>query len=237
VLKRPKLSDILFTELRGQIESGILSARERLPSEFQLSHQFGVSRPIVREALKQLRDHGFVTSRRGAGTFVGESVGAGTIAATEPSVELSPAIQSIADMRRIFEFRDALESEVAWAAAQYRTVEHLAKIEEALVALEDEISRGTVGGKQDSEFHAAIARATQNQFFEAALSAVRPHLDFVIDLARSLALQHSQQHVKMVHQEHAAIFFAIRDGDADGARRAMQTHIRNARHRMFEGIK
>jgi len=68
----PRLS--LFEALADQIEerilAGQLEAGAKLPSEDALARQFGVSRPVVREALAQLRERGLVETVSGSGTFV-----------------------------------------------------------------------------------------------------------------------------------------------------------------------
>lgn len=214
----------------GRIQRGQFPGDGKLPSEKELSQSFGVSRPIVREALRRLREEGLIQSRQGAGSFV--------VGAEQPPRPVNGAqgIQTISDVRRIYQFRIALEGEVAYAAALNRNEALLAAVKKELDAIDQAIRTGKIGVQQDSDFHTAIARATQNQYFEAALAAVRPHLDYVIDLARSFSVLHSAGHLAMVQREHAAVYEAIRDGDAVKAREAMQAHIRNAQERVFDGI-
>ncbi|WP_343718104.1 FadR/GntR family transcriptional regulator [Inquilinus sp.] len=230
--QRPRLSDILYGDMLGRIRHGQFPGDGKLPSEKELSQSFGVSRPIVREALRRLREEGLIQSRQGAGSFV---VGAAEPQPARPA-NGGQGIQTISDVRRIYEFRIALEGEVAYAAALNRNEALLAAVKKELDAIDQAIQTGKIGVQQDSDFHTAIARATQNQYFEAALAAVRPHLDYVIDLARSFSVLHSAGHLAMVQREHAAVYEAIRDGDAIKAREAMQAHIRNAQERVFDGI-
>jgi GntR family transcriptional regulator len=56
--------------LRGDILRGVFRVGAQLPTEEELSERFGVSRHTVREALRQLRSDGLVSSRRGSGTTV-----------------------------------------------------------------------------------------------------------------------------------------------------------------------
>lgn len=56
--------------LRGDILRGAFRVGAQLPTEEELSERFGVSRHTVREALRQLRSDGLVSSRRGSGTTV-----------------------------------------------------------------------------------------------------------------------------------------------------------------------
>jgi GntR family transcriptional regulator, transcriptional repressor for pyruvate dehydrogenase complex len=217
----------------GRIQRGQFAADGKLPSEKELSDHFGVSRPIVREALHRLRTGGLIQSRQGAGSFV-----TGTTAQSErtPPPSANPPMQTISDVRRIYEFRLALEGEIAFAAAVHRTDALIEAIKNELDAIELAIKTGKIGVQQDNDFHAAIAHSTQNQFFEAALAAVRPQLNYVIDLARSFSVLQSAEHLAMVQREHMAVFERVREGDPVKAREAMQTHIRNARERVFDGI-
>jgi DNA-binding GntR family transcriptional regulator len=59
--------------LKDEILKGVYPVGTQLPTEGELSDRFDVSRHTVREALRQLRDDGLVSSRRGAGTTVRRS--------------------------------------------------------------------------------------------------------------------------------------------------------------------
>jgi DNA-binding LacI/PurR family transcriptional regulator len=60
---------VILNDLRAKIESGIIKVGHRLPSEAELSAQWGVSRITSRRALNDLAELGFATRFRGAGTF------------------------------------------------------------------------------------------------------------------------------------------------------------------------
>jgi GntR family transcriptional regulator len=64
-----RLSSSVRDELAGRITSGAIPPGSRLPPEPQLAEDLGVSRATLREALRSLEEDGFVTRRRGAGTF------------------------------------------------------------------------------------------------------------------------------------------------------------------------
>lgn len=217
----------------SRIQRGQFAADGKLPSENDLSQHFGVSRPIVREALRRLRTGGLIESRQGAGSFV---MGPHLAASRPLPGAPRPPVQSISDVRRIYEFRLALEGEIAFSAALHRTDPLVDAIKGALDAIEAAIEANNIGVQQDDEFHQAVARATQNPLFEAALIAVRPQLNYLIDLARSFSAMQSAEHLAMVQREHMAVFEGIRDGDPVRAREAMQAHIRNAQERVFDGI-
>jgi GntR family transcriptional regulator len=60
----------VIDRLKGDIEKGIYKEREKLPSEFDLAKQLGISRATLREALRILEEENVVIRRHGVGTFV-----------------------------------------------------------------------------------------------------------------------------------------------------------------------
>src|SRR5262245_41223895 len=69
-LQRLSLFEALAAEIEEWIVSGELEPGAKLPSEGSLARQFGVSRPVVREALAQLRERDLLETVTGSGTFV-----------------------------------------------------------------------------------------------------------------------------------------------------------------------
>ncbi|TFJ94714.1 GntR family transcriptional regulator [Lentibacillus salicampi] len=60
----------VIDQIKRDIESGKYKTKQKLPSEFQLSRDLGVSRATLREALRILEEENIVTRRHGVGTFV-----------------------------------------------------------------------------------------------------------------------------------------------------------------------
>ena len=59
--------------LRKLVQGNGYAPGDRLPSEIELSHRLGISRPTLREALHQLEEEGAILRKHGVGTFVAES--------------------------------------------------------------------------------------------------------------------------------------------------------------------
>lgn len=239
VESRPRLSSVLYRDILGRIQSGEYASETRLPSEFELSAQFKVSRPIVREALKRLREEGLIHSRQGAGSFVEKLASprrsTDTPAPASSDPDTLPAIRSIEDVQKFYEFRLATEGEAAYWAASYRSEAALSAMEAKLDALQEAIRGNEIGVNQDFDFHMAVASASGNKFFVACLLQLKSNLDFIIDLARSFSISVSSEHLQVVQCEHATIFEAIVRRDSDEAMAAMRTHISNAQRRVFVG--
>lgn len=60
----------VIDRLKEDIEKGIYRENEKLPSEFDLSKELGVSRATLREALRLLEEENIIVRRHGVGTFV-----------------------------------------------------------------------------------------------------------------------------------------------------------------------
>jgi DNA-binding transcriptional regulator YhcF (GntR family) len=67
---RPALQRQIYLGVRDAIPNGIAPPGTRLPSSRGLVHDLGVSRTTAALALEQLRSEGYLSTRRGAGTFV-----------------------------------------------------------------------------------------------------------------------------------------------------------------------
>lgn len=61
---------LVIDEIKRNIENGVYKERQKLPSEFQLSKELGVSRAILKEALRILEENNIIVQRHGVGTFV-----------------------------------------------------------------------------------------------------------------------------------------------------------------------
>src|SRR5215217_9422113 len=69
-LERKTLTEIAQEELRQAIIGGTFQPGSQLPTEAELCDMLGVSRTVVREALRVLENDGLVARRHGVGTFV-----------------------------------------------------------------------------------------------------------------------------------------------------------------------
>jgi DNA-binding FadR family transcriptional regulator len=227
-----RLADRLSERMAALIESGEFPEGARLPAECDLASRFGVSRPVIREALSRLRVAGVVTSRRGSGSYVQRR--AHWVREAPGAVGFAP-FTSLAQLRKCYQFRVSIEGDAAYYAATNRTPDMLAVMRDALDRMEKAVAEGVVGMSPDIEFHFAVARASENEFFEAVLHSMRGPLEFAVNLARSLSLTRPLEHLLLVQAQHVAIYEAIREQDPEAARLAMRTHIQSACQRVFEG--
>jgi len=232
VVPATRLADQLAQRVATLIDRGEFAEGGRLPAESELADRFGVSRPVIREALSRLRVMGMIVSRRGSGSYVQKRTTRPT--ETRATIGFGP-VNSMAEVKKCYEFRMGVEGDAAYYAALNRTPDMLVTMQSALHKMEKAIADGVVGMSADLEFHLAVARASGNEFFEAVMEAMRTPIEFTINLARSLALARPLEHLLTVQAEHVVMFEAIRAGDKEAARNAMRAHIANACSRIFEG--
>jgi len=221
------LADQVYEQILIRIIDGLYPVAGKLPTETTLSVSLGVSRPVLHQALKQLRIDGIVYSLQGSGSYVKKRPDRAVL-------HFSP-VGSIADIQRTFEFRMIIESEAAGFAAQRWTDATLADMHFSLDALDKCIEDASLGANEDEQFHLAICAAANNHYFHATVSSMTAQTLAGMKLARNLSLLRPHAQLRLVQEEHREIMRAIELRDGEAARSHMSRHIENARSRVFEG--
>lgn len=219
------LVDVVHHAILQQIESGGIKAGERLPTEEALCHQYRVSRSTVREALIRLRSTGLVISRPRAGTFVGTLAEATTLTL--------PPIACVQDIKRYYEFRCCIETGAAKQAALMHDSRDITSIRSAYHALSWSSAYGDWSVDADFALHKAIAVASKNPMYVTALTALRPHMLFTMQVAFELSAPQWTHRSSVIYSEHHDLVEAIIKRDCRAASDAMQTHIRNSMRRIL----
>ncbi|MDR5796622.1 FadR/GntR family transcriptional regulator [Caballeronia sp. LZ008] len=221
------LSDTVAQQLQKLIENGSFAATGKLPTEAVLAQEFGVSRTVIREAISRLKNEGMVEPRQGSGVFIVERAGIRPL-----RIDYAQAVEPGAVVQ-ILALRRAIEAEVASEAAQRRTDEQLAAIDDALASIDEAVRDGRDGVAEDVAFHREIANATGNPYFLKTLTFLNQYLEAGTLVTRgNEALR--EDFMRQVREEHAAIVEAIRAREPDAARHAAQTHLINAARRLAE---
>ncbi len=212
-------------QMADEIRSGRLTSGERMPTERELSAAFGVSRGVIREAVKVLEAIGLVEARQGSGIYVLNTVPTITHAFT---LSVSPDTESV---EQLFEFRRTLEVESAALAAVRRSDAQLASIMAAAEATELAVELGELDGfgPADNLFHGAVARASGNPYFEIAVATARQMQNEVVPL---IADRVGSIRSAILH--HRAIANAIATRDAAGAAQEMAMHIDYTREQVTQ---
>lgn len=207
-----RLYQELARRLIAELNTGRYAIGDRLPAERELSVQYNVSRPTVREAMIALEVQGLVEVRVGSGAYVKRLPGKNDI----PGFNITAF--ELTEARLLF------ESEAAALAATQIGEDELAELA-ALVAEIDRENQNPHGTeKADRDFHMTIARATRNTAIVEAverlweLRSASPESALLYEKARSA-------NIKPVVDEHTAIVAALRAHDPAAARAAMRGHL------------
>lgn len=223
---RQLLSDQLYGQILDQIVSGSLDEGDRLPSEKEICEMFGVSRPVVRDALAQLRADGLVQARQGSGTYVQRR--------PAERIKNFGDTADLAGFLRCLEVRMPLEAAAAKMAAERRTPAQLSKIEEAHEKLQQDVSTGHITTENDVAFHEAIAEATGNEFFLQVLRPIHKSITGFMDVSLNLTRTGSRERILQVLNEHTLILEAIQAQEAEAANVVMLFHIERSRRRVTD---
>jgi DNA-binding FadR family transcriptional regulator len=221
--RAPSLPDEIAKLLHGEITKGTLKAGDRLPTEQQLCNLFGVSRPVVREAISQLKYDGVLESFQGRGVFVKQDIGASFRLGT-------PDLDDQKELAHILELLIAVEVAATGLAAERRSAAELAGIKRALDAMATAIEQGDSGVDEDFRFHRKIVEVTDNPFFIGFTGFLESRVRNLIRAARTTTRFKGLVH--QVQKEHEAIYQAIEAGDPEAAKVAAERHLRNVAQRM-----
>ncbi|QBD77807.1 FadR family transcriptional regulator [Ktedonosporobacter rubrisoli] len=195
-----------------------LQPGDRLPTEQKLGIQLGVSRAMVREAVKILTASGHVKTRRGSGTYVGDGTQPLAAAAINFSMPVDPE-----HIRALFEFRSMQEMLTARLAAERITLAELRSLDKFLSLCRQ--GAETEQWKQFIEnydaFHLGIAQAAHNIFLAETVAFVLKILRGVVKM-----LMDDEHHLLLdIVEQQEKIFNSIKEGDADNAAQDMRSHI------------
>lgn len=231
ILPRPaSLASRIAQTLHDDILAGRYRAGARLPAEASLADTFGVSRPIVREAIAQLKADGVLVTRKGSGAYVSETPGGQAWrVASEP--DGGPTLLQLFELRRV------VETACAEMAAQRRTGSDIDAIRAALAVMQAQADgHGDMpsAAAADMAFHRAIAEAAHNPCFTGLTDFVSQQMLAARQRAweNTARLSATTGVPRAADQEHAALAEAIAAGDAAAARHAAQRHLAAAAARL-----
>ncbi len=221
-LRAPPLHDAIRRQLKQYIIARGLRPGDRLPTEEQISHEIGVSRNAVREALRALESIGMIEARRGEGRFVRQ-------------FNFDAILDNLAyaiyfdrhSFDELMEVRGELETAFIGRALHSLDESDVEALTEIVVAMRRRAAEGSAFLPEDTAFHARIFWRLGNQFLLRLLD---------IFWKVSSALQSSGHllppnalTLNEVCDHHARIVEALARRDETAARSAMEYHFTYAR--------
>ena len=216
--REPRLYEKLADKILELISSGSWKPGFRLPPERELSEAFGVSRTVVREAVKALEARGVLESVAGGGV----SVRLADFNMVSRSLQTYMQLSNRVDFEiRLNEVRRVLEVEMVALAAARRTPEEVARLREICRQMRAGGNTAKEMAELDFRLHVTLAEATQNDLFKVLLAPLIHQLpDHIV-----LTWEDFPRPVEQVFDQHEAIVSAVENEDADGARQAMMKHL------------
>lgn len=216
--RQPSLSTRVSDELLEAIASGRFRPGERLPSEREMSDRFGVSRTVIREAIRSLSAKGVLEMSEGRGTQIA------TVSSTRVTEALELYLrgaqsQELLRPEHIAEVRETLETRLVELACERATEEDL----EAITAEHERMATSRdpqAAAAHDAEFHRLLARSTHNALFLTLIESINATMKAIRSTSLSL-----EGRLPVALKEHAAILDAVRARDPEAARLAMRRHL------------
>jgi GntR family transcriptional repressor for pyruvate dehydrogenase complex len=211
------LSERITARISDAIIGGELGPGDRLPAERELAEQFGVSRTVVRDAVKMLSGRGVLQVRRGAGIFVAsaEETVMGRLGQPANFLPLRGA-----GLRDLFDVRKVLEAQGTEWAAERRSAHHVERLRGIIEDAHRHPGDPEVLSERDAGFHVAVAEASQN----LVLVRVMLTLLDLLEAARRESLSIPGR-PELSLSQHEDVLREIEARDPEAARRAMLKHL------------
>jgi DNA-binding FadR family transcriptional regulator len=201
--------------VRGDYPPGTI-----LPNEMEWAQTFGVSRSVVREAIKTLMAKNLIGSRQKVGSWV-EPKEHWNLLDRDVLSWYAASPNSHGFLRSVQEFRRIIEPEAAALAAERRTEEEMAAI---TLACTEMGTAPTLASRTaaDTRFHAAILRAARNELLMPLGTLIDSALNYLFTFVTREA-----NDLRYAQDLHEAIEKAIRQQRPQAARKAVQRLLDN----------
>ena len=209
-LKIPRnLTTLAYNSIKEYVLDGRLDENSRLTEEF-LSTQLGISKSPIREALNRLEAEGLIRIEPRKGAYLRR-----------------PSSQEVKDL---YDLREALETYVMRTARL--TPELLAELQKSLKRQRAFIKANSRAHyiKEDVQFHAELAQATEN----AHLCAVLENVQNQIWLSHRNSYDLSSAKAPGFHE---SIVEALEGNDRERAEAEMRDHIRMVKRCLLEFLE
>jgi DNA-binding FadR family transcriptional regulator len=215
-----RLKNLLAENIRSQA----WEPASKLPTERELSAQYGLGRSIVRRVLSELGAAGLIRRSAGSGTFVCAPRVPAPAKTTAPSSwDVSPA--------HLMEARMLLEPAIVEMVVRNGTAADMADLEmccdkgEAAVSFEE-------FEHWDGMLHRTIASAAHNSLFDTVFDLMNKSRDQA-EWGQLKLTSLTPERRRVYETEHRSLVLALKNRDGDTARRIASEHLRKIRTNLF----
>lgn len=212
------LKNKVVNHITSLINSGTLAPGDRLPTEREMAEKFGVSRSVIRDAIKTLSGTGLIEVRRGVGIFITE-VDSNSIARDLSGL----LVNDIDTIELLFEVRTVLEIAAARCAAERCSAEGRQRVK---MLIKDSCNLLTSDlnldyyKENDRKVHLLVAELSSN----ALMLSLMSNMLNLLEVSRSLTAN-TPERAKLSVKEHIKLLKAIYHHQVDQAGSLMQAHL------------
>lgn len=208
------------SQIKEQINSGIRKPGDKLESERTIAEKYGVSRNVVREALKSLSQQGLLVIKPGKGAYVCEP--GPEILIKNLSTFITHKKQDLLDM---LEVRENLEMLAVYKVCMNSTEEQTDKLEDIYGDLERVRYNVNLFMKKDKAFHEYLFKICGNKFLSILNSSFYTIMDEKIFKLR----QYYPERVDQAQKDHRELLDAIKSKNSKKAWSVMKRHMNGLR--------
>jgi GntR family transcriptional repressor for pyruvate dehydrogenase complex len=214
-----RLGDALIERLTQAIVDGRLRPGDLLPSESQIAATFGISKPIAREALRELAAMGVIQVQQGKVSRV-RAIDSGPL---ERFFRFAVG-RTHQGLHDAVELRRMLEPQIARFAAQRRTEGDLSTLSGIVAQMESSLGDIPRWIAADLAFHRQIAAMAHNRLVVLQMKGLEPVVREMMVRFNDRAAR-TRADWRETYQRHVRIAGAVASGSADAAERAMHGHF------------
>ena len=220
-LSRETLAEQSARNLLAFIEAQGLKPGKLLPPEAKLATDLGVSRPIIREALKSLEGKGIIEVVSGKGAVVKPLDSQPLRLFFQRAMQIEhEAIIDLMELRKIVEIQSAV------LAAQRRTPEELGRLASIVAEMRRNLHTPDAYVELDVAFHELIAEMTHNSMIHYLVVAIREAIRDT--LHEGMLRRLTDEQLERVQVGHEALLTALQQGDVRSAECMMTAHFDEA---------
>ncbi len=215
---KERLVDRVVNEIENLIIEGQLQPETKLPPERELAEQLGVSRTVVREAVRILVTKGLLETRPGVGTLVRQMTREQVVGPLH--MLLRNHTNGEVSFDQLYQVRSILEVEIAGLAALQATEPEIANLKKVTASMEGAQDDPELLAVYDADFHSALAKMTHNPLLAILVDSIRDLLQEYI--ARVTPYLDPRQENLPLHRK---LLERIEARDEEGSRQAMRENL------------
>ena len=210
----------LYTSIVDKIEEAIkngeLKEGVKLPSERLMAEKYDVSRNVIREAYKILKEKGLVDIYSGKGAFVSKPKANFINNRLEDAISITES-----KLYDLLEVREILEKAVAKKVVIMATNEDIKRLEDIYQEMQNHINNQIKFAELDCKFHVELARCTGNPTLELLIDTFNKITDKKLFMLNEI---YSNRSIK-AQKEHRIIIDSIKERDEKKLLLAVNAHI------------